>query len=122
MMIVIIIIYGRVQSRWMGIMSLEKFTPDQQDQIINQTLFVKKSNIALQEYLIDCISKITHVVTEYHISLPENLEIIQLLEYLKDKNENCQKAGKSMDDLMNKLCVNNNILLEDEIPKKLRWW
>jgi len=103
-------------------MSLEKFTPEQQDQIINQTLFVRKSNIALQEYLIDCISKITKAVTEYKISLPENLEIIQLLEYLKEKNEKCQESGKSMNDLMNKLCANNNILLDEEIPKSLRWW
>jgi len=103
-------------------MSLEKFTPDQQDQIINQTLFVRKSNIVLQKYLIDCISKVTKAVTEYHISLPENLEIIQLLEYLKEKNENCQESGKSMDDLMNKFCENNNLILEDEIPKALRWW
>lgn len=103
-------------------MSIEKFTPDQQDQIINQTLFVRKSNIVLQEYLMDCISKISKAVTEYKISLPENLEIIQLLEYLKEKNEKCQESGKSMDDLMNKFCENNNLILEDEIPKALRWW
>jgi len=103
-------------------MSIEKFTPDQQDQIINQTLFIRKSNIALQDYLIDCISKISKAVTEYHISLPENLEIIQLLEYLRVKNEKCQEAGITMDDLMKKLCENNNILLDDEIPKSLRWW
>lgn len=103
-------------------MSLEKFTPDQQDQIINQTLFVRKSNIALQKYLIDCISKISKAVTEYKISLPENLEIIQLLEYLKEKNENCQEVGDSMDDLMKKFCENNNLILEDEIPEKLKWW
>lgn len=74
-------------------MSLEKFTPEQQDQIINQTLFVRKSNIALQEYLIDCISQISKAVTEYKISLPENLEIIQLLEYLKEKNEKCKRQA-----------------------------
>ncbi len=103
-------------------MSIEKFTPEQQDQIINQTLFVRKSNIALQEYLIDCISKVSKAVTEYKISLPENLEIIQLLEYLKEKNETCQESGNIMDDLMKKFCEHNNLLLEDEIPKALRWW
>jgi len=103
-------------------MSIEKFTPDQQDQIINQTLFIRKSNIVLQDYLIDCISKISKAATEYHISIPENLEIIQLLEYLKEKNETCQEAGNSMDDLMKKFCENNNLILEDEIPKYLRWW
>ena len=103
-------------------MSIEKFTRDQQDQIINQTLFVRRSNIALQKYLMDCISKISTAVTEYKISLPENLEIIQLLEFLKEKNEKCQESGKSMNALMNKLCANNDILLEDEIPESLRWW
>ncbi len=103
-------------------MSLEKFTPEQQDQIIMQTLFIRKSNSTLQKYLIDCIANVTKAVKEYHISLPENLEIIQLLEYLKEKNEKCKESGKSMDDLMNKFCENNNILLEDEIPKALRWW
>lgn len=103
-------------------MDLEKFTQDQQDQIINQTLFIRKSNIALQEYLIDCISHITKAVTEYKISLPENLEIIQLLEYLKEENKKCQESGKSMDDMMKKFCESNNLILEDEIPKKLRWW
>jgi len=103
-------------------MSIEKFTQDQQDQIINQTLFVRKSNIVLQEYLIDCISHITKAVTEYKISLPENIEIIQLLEYLKEKNEKCQESGKSMGDLMEKLCENNNLILEDEIPQNMRWW
>ena len=103
-------------------MSIEKFTPEQQDQIISQTLFVRRSNIALQKYLMDCISKVSKAVTEYKISLPENLEIIQLLEFLKEKNEKCQESGKSMNDLMNQLCANNNILLEDEIPESIRWW
>jgi len=103
-------------------MSLEKFTPDQQDQIINQTLFVRKSNIALQKYLIDCISKVSKAVTEYKISIPENLEIIQLLEFLKEKNEACQESGNSMGDLMKKFCEKNNLILEDEIPRKMQWW
>lgn len=33
-----------------------------------------------------------------------------------------QEAGKSMNALVNKFCENNNILLDDEIPKSLRWW
>lgn len=103
-------------------MDLEKFTKDQQDQIINQTLFVRKSNIVLQKYLMDSISHITKAVTEYKISLPENLEIIQLLEYLKEKNESCQESGKSMENLMEKFCESNNLILEDEIPEKMRWW
>lgn len=106
----------------MNKISLEKFTPEQQDQIIMQTLFIRKSNTALQKYLIDCISKVSKAVTEYKISLPENLEIIQLLEYLKEKNEKCQETGNSMDELMKKFSENNNLILDDEIPESLRWW
>jgi len=103
-------------------MSIEKFTPEQQDQIINQTLFVRRSNVALQKYLMDCISQVTQAVTEYHISLPENLEIIQLLEFLKEKNEKCQESGNNMNALMKKFCENNNLILEDEIPDCIKWW
>lgn len=102
--------------------NIENFTPDQQDQIIQQTLFVRKSNIALQEYLIHCIGEIQKCVTEYKIVIPENREIVELLKYLKEKQEKSKEASESMDALMNKMAANNNILLEDEIPKNIRWW
>lgn len=101
---------------------LERFTPDQQDQIIMQTLFVRRSNVAFGGILTKILEGVRDWQTKNNMDLPDQETLDVLYKKLKDAEKEVNKPGETMNDLMSKIYANNDILLEDEIPANMRWW